>query len=193
MEYMPNRQRCEMISGFDRLVHDRISASWQPYFLNFMFARIPGRRSTIAQVMADEVSRVYNTLLTCVVRRPKSPSWKEFCPIFIGCPDLSVAKSEKNLVRNLNVNDGLHFNGCLLLPPPEKCRLGMSLKKHFERYQERYYRDEYHLDRIHVTYIEDGTMIDYAFKHFKRGNVSYDDILILPRSVTELGTSHTRR
>lgn len=188
MEYIPYHERREIISGYDRMVHDRISVSWQPHFLNFMFTRIPGHRSTRVQIMSDEVTRVYETLLTSVVRKPTSPSWKEYCPVFIGCPDLPVAKHDKELVRNLNVNGGLHFNGCLLLPPLDKCRLGMSLKKHFERYQERYYRDGFPLDRIHVKYISDGTMIDYAFKHLKRGTVSHDDILILPRAVSELPT-----
>jgi hypothetical protein len=186
MEYIPYHKRRENVASYDEMVRERIREAWRPYFLNFMFARIPGRQFTRVQVMANEVTRVYQTLLTNVVRKPKSPSWSRFCPIFIGCPDLPVAKFDKDLVRNLQVNDGLHFNGCLLLPPLDKCRLGMSLKKHFDRYQGRYYRDEYPLDRIHVTYITDGTMIDYALKHLKRGTVSNDDILILPRAVSEL-------
>jgi hypothetical protein len=186
MDYIPYHERRGIISGYDRMVRDRISDSWQPHFLNFMFMRIPGRRSTRVQLMASEVTRVYETLLTNVVRKPTSPSWKEYCPVFIGCPDLPVSKFEKELVRNLQVNDGLHFNGCLLLPPAEKCRLEVPLDKHFRRNQERYYRDDRPLDRIHVTYIKDGTMIDYALKHFKRGSVAYDDILILPRSITEV-------
>lgn len=190
MDYMPYQQRLQMISGYDSWVSEYVKANWQPYFVTFMFKNISGKSATKIKVMTGEVSRVYATLLPNVVRKPTSPSWKEYCPRFIGCPDLPVAKREKELVRNLNVNGGLHFNGCLLLPPVEKCRLGTSLRKHFERNQEWYYRDDHALDRIHVKYITDGTMIDYGLKHIKRGTVSYDDILILPRAITELPSAH---
>jgi hypothetical protein len=186
MTYIPYSHRLQIVSGFDSWAREYVVAGWQPYFLNFMFKNIPGRSATKIRVMADEVSRVYSTLLPNVVRRPTAPAWKQYCPRFIGCPDLPVGKHDKDLVRNLNVNGGLHFNGCLLLPPTEKCRLGTSLRRHFDRFQERYYRDDCPLDRIHVTYIKHDTMIDYALKHFKRGNVSYDDFLILPRTVSEL-------
>src|ERR1700688_5280105 len=116
-----------------------------------MFNKIPGKHSTKKQIMADEVYRVYETLITNVVRKPKSPSWKQYCPFFIGSPDLPVAKSDKELVRNLNVNGGLHFNGCLLLPPKGRRRLRGHLDDHFRNNQERYYRDEYPLDRLHAT------------------------------------------
>ena len=187
MDYIPYRTRLSFIHGCDQMVHERISQHWQPYFVNFMFNHIPGKHSTKKKIMADAVFRVYETLITNVVRKPKSPSWKQYCPFFIGCPDLPVAKSEKDLARNLNVNDGLHFNGCLLLPPENKCRLKGHLDDHFRNNQERYYRDGYPLDRLHATSIHEGSMVDYMLKHFKRGNVSYDDILILPRVSSELG------
>jgi hypothetical protein len=191
MDYMPYQTRLNSIQGFDQMVHERIALHWQPYFLNFMFNQIPGKHSTKKQIMADEVCRVYETLITNIVRKPTSPSWKQYCPIFIGCPDLPVAKSDRELVRNLNVNDGLHFNGCLLLPPEKKCRLKGRLDDHFRRHQELYYRDGYSLDRLHATNIHEGSMVDYALKHFKRGNVSYDDILILPRVRSEFGRKST--
>jgi hypothetical protein len=186
MTYLSYRLRLDLIDGFHQLVRERIVESWQPYFVSFMFNHIPGKQSTKKQIMADEVSRVYQTLLPYIVRKPTSPSWKQYCPIFIGCPDLPVAKNEKELVRNLQVNEGLHFNGCLLLPPAEKCRLQEPLDKHFEKHQAQYYWDRHSLDRLHATYIRDGSMIDYALKHFKRGNVVYDDVLILPRTPSEL-------
>jgi hypothetical protein len=178
--------RLNYILGFEQMIHERIAERWQPYFVNFMFNNIPGKQSKKKLIMTDEVFRVYNSLLTNVIRKPKSPSWREYCPLFVGCPDLPVAKSDKDLVRNLNLNEGLHFNGCLLLPPEEKCRLKGHLDDHFRNHQESYYRDGYPLDRLHATFIHQKTMVDYALKHFKRGNVSHDDILILPRVSSEL-------
>jgi hypothetical protein len=185
MDYMPYQKRLDYIQGFDQMVSERTSQNWQPYFLNFMFNRIPGKESTRKTTMTGEVMRVYTTLITNIVRKPHSTSWMSFSPLFFGCPDFPVAKRDKDLVRNVIVNDGLHFNGCLLLPPKRKCRLKEHLDDHFKRNQERYYRDGYPLDRLHATYIEDGTMIDYAFKQLKRSNVSIDDILVLPRANSE--------
>jgi hypothetical protein len=185
MTYIPYYERTNLILAYDEMIQERINNDWQAYFLNFMFKKLPRKGSTRKEMMKQAVQGVYTTLVKHVVHHPKSPSWVPYLPSFIGCPDLPVAKWEKELVRNVVVNDGWHFNGCLLLPPKEKCRLKEPLDRHFRNHQDRYYQDEYHLDRIHAKFIEDGTMADYMLKHFKRGNVSADDILILPRVGSE--------
>jgi len=182
MTYIPYYERKNLILAYDEMIQERIENDWQPYFLNFMFKKLPSRRrSTRKEMMKQEVQTVYTTLVKHVVHHPKSPSWVPYLPFFIGCPDLPVAKWEKELVRNLAVNDGWHFNGCLLLPPKGKCRIKGHLDRHFRNNQEKYYKDEYYLDRLHAGVIKEGTMADYMLKHFKRGNVTSDDILILPR------------
>jgi hypothetical protein len=42
------------------------------------------------------------------------------------------------------------------------------------------------LQRIHTTAMTYGDMTEYALKAFKKGRVSYDNILVLPRAVSEL-------
>jgi hypothetical protein len=185
MTYTPYYERTNLIVAYDNMIQERIKNDWQPYFVNFMFKRLPGNRSTKKEIMKQEVYRVYKKLVKHVVHHPKSPSWIPYLPFFVGCPDLPVAKWEKELVRNVVVNDGLHFNGCLLLPPKEKSRVKEHLEDHFYHRQQFYYLDDHQLDRIHATLIKDGTMMDYMLKHFKRGNVSADDILILPRVGSE--------
>lgn len=180
-------QRLQLVVSYDSMIIGRVMEGWQPYFVNFMFNQIPGRKRTKIKVMTDEVMRVYSTLVTHVVRKPQSPSHLQKLPLFIGCPDAPVAKGEKELVRNVIVNDGWHFNGCLLLPPVEKCRLKGHLNIHFMRNQQFYYQDGYPLDRIHATAMDRYSIADYTLKHFKRGNVSNDDILILPRARSEFG------
>jgi hypothetical protein len=185
MNYIPYRERKQFVLAYDEMIQQRIDDGWRPYFISFMFNKLPGKLVTKKGIMEAEVERVYSKLVNYVVRRPHSPSWKQYNPIFVGCPDLPVAKWEKELVRNVTVNDGWHYNGCLLLPPVEKCRLKKPLDHHFRHHQDRYYQDEYPLDRIHAELIKEGTMADYMLKHFKRGNVSADDILILPRVGSE--------
>src|ERR1700685_522208 len=111
MDYIPYYQRKQLIAAYDEMIQQRIDKGWQPYFLNFMFNRIPGKPVTKKHIMEGEVERVHSTLVTFVVRKPHSPSWIQYVPIFVGCPDLPVAKWEKELVRNVVVNDGWHYNG----------------------------------------------------------------------------------
>jgi hypothetical protein len=186
MNYIPYYERKQLIISYEEMIQQRIDEGWQPYFISFMFDRIPGKPVTKKRIMEAEIERVYSKLINYAVRKTHSPSWKQYNPVFVGCPDLPVAKWEKELVRNVVVNDGWHYNGCLLLPPAEKCRLPGHLDDHFRHHQRRYYRDEYPLDRLHVTKIQEGTMAGYILKHFMRGNVSADDILILPRVGSEL-------
>jgi hypothetical protein len=182
-------KRVQLIVSYDAMIIGKVIEGWQPYFVNFMFEQIPGRKSTKLKIMEDEVVRVYSTLVTHVVRKPHAPSWNAYTPLFIGCPDAPVAKREKDLVRNVTVNDGWHFNGCLLLPPEMRCRLKGHLDDHFRENQNFYYKEGYPLDRVHVTRMSSATIADYTLKHFKRGNVVSDDILLLPRSSSEFTRS----
>jgi len=186
MYVMPYQERVQLILHYNEMIKQYSDYNWRPYFINFMFNHIPGRKSVKLKVMTDEVVRVYSTLATHVVRKPRSASHREWLPIFLGCPDAPVPKRNKELMRNIRVNDGWHFNGCFLLPPPDRCRLTVPLGGHFDQRQELYYRDGRPLDRIHATAMNRMEIADYTLKHFQRGNISSDDILILPRAQSEL-------
>jgi hypothetical protein len=156
-----------------------------------MFNHIPGDAALKMDVMTAEVKRVHDILTRHIVKRPKAKNWCHLRPIFIGCPDLPVWKHKKELVRNLVVNDGLHFNVVALVPeealptmPIEvqfilwgrRSRLKVPLKKHFAQNQRFYLNDS--LSRIHVTPITEGTMADYTLKVYKKGWVSPDSVQV---------------
>lgn len=164
----------------------RVAEGWQPYFLNFMFKHVPGKAATKIRVMTAEVTRVYATLLPHVIRKPHAQSWRDFLPMFIGCPDLPVPKTRNISIRAAGVNDGWHFNGVLLIPPPAKCRLKCQVQDHFRKHKECYIRRDHPLHRIHAEPMTQYFIADYVFKHFQRGNVAADDILILPRASSEM-------
>ncbi|MFL6464636.1 MAG: hypothetical protein ACJ73N_09545, partial [Bryobacteraceae bacterium] len=91
-------------------------------------------------------------------------------------------------VRKLQVNDGLHFNAVVLLPPrfefPQityvrQSRLKVSLDVHVAEKQHECMTDK--LYRIDVSPIDYGTMANYTFKTLLKGRVTSDDILILNR------------
>jgi hypothetical protein len=182
-------QREEHIAGYSLMIRKNRFGR-VPHYINFMFHDVPGSRKTKIEIMKKQVSRVHDILTRSIVRKRDSESWRPSRPIFVGCPDLPVWKKDKESIRNLIVNDGLHFNAISLTPPDKtfvreegdcnwypKSRLKMSLERHFEQCQ-RFYQTE-HLYRIHVTPITYDTMADYTLKTFKNGHVSEADILVL--------------
>ena len=177
--------------GYAEIIKEHVQWGWKPNYINFMFNNIPGGVPEKMDVMTREVTRVHDILTRHIVRRRKAENWSHLRPIFIGCHDLPVWKHEKELVRNLVVNDGLHFNVVSLVPPESdttmpmrlqfaiwgrRSRLTLPLKKHFEQNQRVYLTDV--LNRIYVTPIIEGTMADYTLKAFKKGWVSPDGIQI---------------
>jgi hypothetical protein len=183
--------REEIIAGYSEIIKEHVQWGWKPNYINFMFNHIPGNSFTKMEVMTAEVSRVHDILTRHIVKRPKAANWCHLRPIFIGSHDLHVWKHEKELVRNLVVNDGLHYNVVALVPEESHLALPMKyqfaiwgrrsnltvpLKNHFEQCQRFYLNDV--LYRIHVTPITEGSMADYTLKAFKHGRISPDSIQV---------------
>lgn len=176
----------QIVEGWCDFVESRIVAGWTPYLLTFQFRQIGGSRRRMIEEMTKEVERVYATLLTRVVRRPTSFDDAQGLPVWIICPDLPVWKREKQLVQDVTVNDGLHFQGVALMP--RKSRLAQPLDEHFEENVALYVRAPYPLIRAHAKLIvqEPTRATDYIFKAYKNGSVAHDDLLILPRALSEV-------
>lgn len=189
--YLTREYRQQLTAGYDELIQDHINASWEPYFLSFMFNHVSGSIPRKMEIMKYEVGRVYSILTRQVVRWPDRNGWKELRPKFIGSPDLPVYKHEKELVRNLKINDGLHYHVVALMPPTRRTLGNAGLDKVVYGRQSRllvplkqHLRDEYHfyhneaLSRIHAAVITKGTMAEYTLKAFKSGRVEYDAIQV---------------
>jgi hypothetical protein len=74
--------------------------------------------------MTDEVDRVYSTFITRVVRKPHSEYQKESRPILIGAPDRPVLKNEKQKLKDVKINGGVHLHGILLVPRQSRLKEG---------------------------------------------------------------------
>ena len=180
-------ERVKLITGFNSMIIDRVQAGWQPYFVTYVFRHISGGTSKRARIMTDEVCRVYSQLLTRIVRDPNAPSYQQLLPYLMASPDLPVPKTgSKASVRELTINGGLHFHGVLVLPPENRCRLGRHLLAHLHENQSLYCPADFPLLRIDVRSMSTPVLAEYVLKQFKRGNVDYGDILILPRSRSEV-------
>ena len=184
----PYSVRKQLVSGYETLIEEIIqNEDAEAYYVNFMFHSLPGREATKMDIMKKEVTRFHDLLKRHVVRKPNAPGWRELVPVLIGAPDHPVPKKIKVDVRLFQVNDGLHFNAVVLLPPRfelptivgvRQSRLRELLVVHVKEKEVEYLTDK--LYRIHVTPLVKGTsMADYTLKAFARGRINSDDILIL--------------
>ena len=87
-------------------------------------------------------------------------------------------------MEDVSINNGLHFGGIALTPPVS--RFQSTLDAHFDQDQDKYVNEK--LARIYVEPItwDPGYVTDYAAKSFKRGRVSDEDIVVLPKTLSEL-------
>jgi hypothetical protein len=182
-------ERVKLITCFNSMIIDRVQAGWQPYFLTFMFRHISGGASKRKRIMTDEVCRVYSQLITRIVRNPTAPKHQQMLPYLMAAPDLPVPKtSSKASLREVTVNDGLHCHGVLVLPPEDKCRLGRKLQAHLHKNKKMYCPPDRPLHHIDVRSMSTPMLAEYTLKQIKRGKIEYDDLLILPRTLSELRT-----
>jgi hypothetical protein len=194
MTYITNTQcqpyslRKQLVSGYETLIEEIIeNEDAEAYYVNFLFHSLPGREVTKMDIMKKEVTRFHDLLKRHVVRKPDAPGWRELVPVLIGAPDYPVPKEIKVDARLFQVNDGLHFNAVVLLPPKfepptivgvRQSRLRESLVVHVKEKEVEYLTDKLH--RIHVTPLVKGTsMAEYTLKAFLKGRINSDDILIL--------------
>lgn len=187
-----NRQ---LINGYAQMVEDRERAGWKAYLLTFMFEEIGGSPRRVQEIMHNEVERVYATMLTRIVRHPRSQwhAWK--LPLLIACPDWPVPKHDRQHKQRVLPNIGQHFHAVQVMPPVSRMR--EPLDEHIEDEQARYVRKP--LLRIHAARITHNAayVARYTMKALERGRVGADAVLVLPTSAKDMTsdgiTSWTRR
>ncbi len=174
----------DLINGYTQMITDRIDEGWDPYLLTFMFNEIGGSPRRVGNVMAKEVERVYATLLPRIVRKPRSVTNAGKLPMWISCRDFPVPKRDRQTVRDVIVNDGQHYHAISLMPPAS--RLEESLDDHFYYEQGRYTRDPlFRIDAVRID-ANPAYVARYLMKSLERGRIDPDQILVLPRSFSEV-------
>ena len=134
--------------------------------------------------MYRDITRVYGRLATRSVRKPRSPVWAQLLPKGIFLADFPVPKGEKQLLRDVIVNDGLHVHGIVVAN--RWGRIDQPLDIHFSKNQEAYLLgDIRHID-VQRIYETPRSATEYAIKALKRGRITSDHLLILPRHLSEL-------
>ena len=168
-----------------------------PYYINIMFHQLPGpsNRDIIEQMQSAIYKSFYPTLCKQFARHPHRKSQKYLLPEARLFPDLPVWKRHKDSCSKTILNQGLHYNGFILVPP--KSRLKESFCEHIKRKQHLYVDHANHnrplynhggIKRVHVVPIDRDpyNITDYAMKTIKAGKVDYDTTIILPRTMSEM-------
>ena len=178
----------EVIAGYTEWVEERLTdGKSKVYLITFQFNHLGRSTKATLVSMQREIERFYSVLLTRIVRRPKRKSQQRNLPILIAVPDSPVDKHQAiATVADISANLGLHFHALLLMP--RKSRLKTGLRKHIRTNRACYFGNSGLLRQIHARRVRhvEGRVVDYVFKHVKRQTYSLDDVLIMPRSRSEL-------
>jgi hypothetical protein len=175
-----------MVDGYTKLITDRVRDGCSIHLVTFLFRQLPGQRGVVLTRMMDEVQRVYSTLLTRVVRRPRT-ALTDTMPVLVGVADLPVYKRDRESSPVVPCNDGLHLHALVMMPPSS--RLNGSLADHFEANADMYAGPRSSIQRIDVRPVTHGhgRVVDYVFKTVLNRRLTYDEaVLVLPRTRGEL-------
>jgi hypothetical protein len=184
--------RKNIINGYAGWIKEMINNGWDPYLLTIEFNQLLGSQQIQLRQMTKDIGLIYSRLATEAVRKPTSPKWANLLPRGLFVPDLPVYKNDKRSTPDATVNDGLHFHGILAVSP--LTRLKCPLDEHFADRNATYVGATEAVRTIHVRPItyNSGFVVDYALKAVKNGRFTYDDIIILPRALSEVGNANRR-
>ena len=171
------------IKGCTEWMQEWVLKGWKLYYVNFMFEPLHVPTAELVPKMRKGIHKFYGRFCTEFIHNGRAKSEQERMPRFWLFPDLPVRKNKGNSLRDVTINGGLHYNGPMLIPPVS--RFKECPIKHLKENQARYA-----LHGIERIYLMAGGDIlglaDYAAKTIKNHRADEGDILILPRSVTEL-------
>jgi hypothetical protein len=173
------------IEAYGQWVHDQIDQGWDAYIFTFEFNQLPGPSQERLRLMREYLHRWYGRLATRTVRHPRSPKWIPFLPRAVLVPDYPVPKHSKKTLMQVTINDGLHYQGPVLATRVGT-RLQETLDVHMKNNGAYFTKELHHIDVKPVTH-DPEFVVDYCMKALK-SRCSLDDILIFPRTVSELPT-----
>jgi hypothetical protein len=174
-----------LMEAYGHWIHDHMDQGWDAYLFTFEFNQLPGPSPERMRLMKEYLFRWYGRLATRIVRTPRSPKSMPFLPKAILVPDYPVPKHKKKTLMEVSVNDGLHFHG-LVLATRIGTRLQETLDVHMKLRGPTYHTAELHHISVRPITHDPEYVTEYGMKALKRGRFSQDDVLIFPRTVSEL-------
>jgi hypothetical protein len=169
------------------MFQEKLDEGWQGYLMTFMFHQLAGNQIRANRQMRGHIDGVFASFLTRCLRSPNS--YGIMRPALFASPDWPVSKRDKAEAMTwdqITTNDGLHYHGILLVPPPSaKWRLKGPIDQHFIDHQKTYLRYSL-ISRIDAKMIAPDDVhrvTDYALKGLKQNRLPDEEcLLVLPKS-----------
>jgi hypothetical protein len=140
----------QLLQAYGQWAHDQMAYGWHGYLLSFMFCHLSGSdvSQMLGQLPGSEVSKTleimkkhlgwfYGRLAKASVPKASSPKWSPFLPQVILAPDLPVPKRSKVQLRDVTINNGLHWHGLVMVNPLAP-KLPGNLDVHINENQSKY-------------------------------------------------------
>jgi hypothetical protein len=179
-----NHQVQRLLQAYGNWVHDYMAYGFHGYLLTFMFSQIPGSDTSRMLEMKKHLGWFYGRLAKASVPKASSPEWSDFLPKAVLAPDLPVPKHSKVRLRDVTINDGLHWHG-LMVVNPLALKLHLILDDHIKANLKKYLVGSIRQIDVKPITHEPEYITEYGLKSLKN-RFSMDEIVIFPRTVSEL-------
>ena len=177
-----NRYIKELIAGIPSIVHSRMQEGWTACRLGIMFKQMPVDGRLAIDWMKRDIAAFHRTLTHRSLRRAHRPAVSDKRPIFFGAPDIggsgSGQRKRKVAGGDIRINDGLHYDSILLIPP--RTRLKMPL---LNDSLDRYCHPDSWIALVHcepLDYLD--RAVSYTFKWSNWHTPQEDSLIFLPDS-----------
>jgi hypothetical protein len=178
----------DAIDAYARWVADLVAQGWDPYLVTLMFDELPGLMQAQIAQMHHAAMGMYSRLVTRMFRKPRSAKWAPLLPRGFFAPDLPVQKRRMAPwmapFSEPPANDGLHMHGIILANRLGRLREPLNL--HIEQKLATYQRGRIRKIDIRLIDYAPERATAYALKILKRSGFGPDDLLVLPRCLSEL-------
>jgi hypothetical protein len=134
--------------------------------------------------MRKHLTWFYGRLAKNSVPKASDPKWSQFLPKAILAHDVPVFKRSKQQLKDVTINNGLHWHG-LVLKTPLSPMLHEPLDVHINENLGKYLVGSIRQIGVEPITHTPEYITEYGIKSLKR-RFSPDEIIIFPRSVSEL-------
>jgi hypothetical protein len=189
MDTLYNNHRIQqLLQAYGQWVHDHMAFGWHGYLLSFMFSQIQDLNAPRMEIMKKHLGWFYGRLAKASVPKASSPKWSQFLPKVVLAPDLPVPKHSKVRLRDVTINNGLHWHGLVMVNPLTP-KLPGPLDVHLNETRSKYLVGSIRTIGVEAITHDPVYLTGYGMKGLKTRSFSTDDVLIFPRTVSELPTN----
>jgi hypothetical protein len=175
----------QLINSYGQWINKHISDGWDGYLFTFMFDHLVGSEQAKLIQMKTHLGWFYGRLAKRSVPQASRPQWAYCLPRAVMVPDTPVHKHSKQMLRDVTINDGIHWHGMVLAirsAPKLQEPLDLHITKTMDKYLVGQIR---HID-VQPIVSRSEYVAEYCMKGLKQSQFSKDDIVSFPRTTSEL-------